>query len=105
MLLRLFQSQLTEIMLIKILLKIWPGLSPLIAYIFWNFVVKKLVDSKKSAKNDLKVVGAKSTEQSTKSWFDNQKQQKKFKKKILVFSLKNRTFVMVLYLSFNPNNA
>ncbi len=72
-------------MLVKIILKIWPALIPILGYIIWNFLIKKLI-AKYSANKVVdveKVVGKKSTET--------------YKTK--AFSLQNKNFVIILYLS------
>ncbi len=80
-------------MLLKLLLKIWPSLAPIILYIFWVWLVKFL--KKKNPKKDWidaeKVVG----EKSTADQVEDQKSEEKFGK----FSLQNPCFVAVLYVS------
>jgi len=78
--------------MLKLILKIWPALIPLMVYIFWvyiieNFLLKKLLkksDVIEGEKVEEKVVGEKSTEV----------------KKPGVFSLHNRCFVIILYMTF-----
>jgi len=73
--------------MLKLLLKLWPALLPIVIYFFWVFVIEKLVLQKIFCKKaDIegeKLVGEGSTEI----------------KKIKVFSLQNQRFVTVLYSS------
>lgn len=74
-------------MLLKLLLKIWPSLIPILAYVVWiivveNIILKRLMRKKETIDGEL--VGESSTK-------DVQRVGK--------FSLQNRYFVMVLYLS------
>ncbi len=91
-------------MLLKLLLKIWPSLVPIFAYIFWVYIVegivvnkvfKKLFQKRDSEKDktvdaEYEVVGEKSTKQ------DKLSQESE---EIGKFSLKNRCFLGVIYLS------
>lgn len=76
-------------MLLKFLMKIWPSLLPIAVYIFWVYVVDRIIIAKLMKKKDViegeKVVGEKSTEI----------------KKPGVFSLQNRCFVIILYISLS----
>ena len=71
----------------KLLLKLWPALLPIVIYLFWVFVIEKLILQKIFCKKtDIegeKLVGEGSTEI----------------KKIKIFSLHNQRFVAVLYSS------
>ena len=73
-------------MLLKLILKIWPSLIPITAYIFWTFVVEGFL---------LKKIFKKATILETK----------RNKKEYVIekpghFSLRNKRFVFVLYVSF-----
>ncbi len=73
-------------MLLKLLLKIWPSLIPITVYIFWVLVIEKILQKifkKKNVIEGEKIVGEKTTEV----------------KKVGIFSLKNRCFVTILYMS------
>jgi hypothetical protein len=74
-------------MLIKFLLKIWPALIPIMVYIFWIYVIDRfLIPKILKKKTDIegeKIVGGKTTAV----------------EKLGVFSLKNRCFVVILYMS------
>ncbi len=79
-------------MLIKLLLKIWPALIPILLYLFWVFVVEKIIIKKffkksKIIEGEFKIVGEGETAQPRNL-------------AIPKFSLQNRVFVTVLYLSF-----
>jgi len=73
--------------MLKLLLKIWPALIPIMVYLFWVYVVERVIVPKFFKKKDTlegeKVVGEKSTEV----------------KKAGIFSLQNRCFVVILYMS------
>ena len=73
--------------MLKLLLKIWPSLIPITVYIFWVLVIEKILQKifkKKNVIDGEKIVGEKTTEI----------------KKVGIFSLKNRCFVVILYMSF-----
>lgn len=68
--------------MLKLLLKLWPSLIPIATYLFWVFVVEKIFKKKDVIEGE-KIVGEKTTEI----------------KKVGIFSLKNRCFVTILYMS------
>lgn len=74
-------------MLIKFFLKIWPALIPITVYVFWVFVIDRFligkILKKKTQFEAEKIVGEKSTEIKTPG----------------IFSLQNRCFVIILYMS------
>lgn len=72
-------------MIVKIFLKIWPALLPIFVYLIWIYLIKKILAKyhTKTATKVEKFVGEKSTEIY----------------KIGAFSLHNKNFVKVLYLS------
>ncbi len=71
----------------RFILKLWPALTPILFYLFWVFVIERIllkrILKKKTIIEGEKVVGEKTTAE----------------KKISHFSLENRRFVAVLYLS------
>jgi hypothetical protein len=75
--------------MLKLLLKIWPAFIPIIVYIFWVYifegVVLKKILKKEKVIEGKKVVGEKTTQNSIK--------------KIGKFSLKNRCFVTIIYMT------
>jgi hypothetical protein len=96
-------------MLIKILLKIWPALFPILIYTFWQIIIKRILNkiSRKKycaktynsqgkiidgEKDEEKIVGAKTTESTAKSGATESNQSK-------IFSLENKNFVLIVYLS------
>jgi hypothetical protein len=71
--------------MLKLLLKIWPAFIPIIVYIFWVYVVEGVVWKKFLKKEEIiegeKIVGEKTTQKAGK------------------FSLKNRCFVTIVYMT------
>jgi len=82
----------------KILLKIWPAVTPILIYVLYQLFFKKLLNKIYKSKNDFnqsnsakiidaeveEVVGQKNTEA---------------KKTANIFSLHNKNFIIILYLS------
>lgn len=88
-------------MIIKILLKIWPALIPILTYLFWVLVVEKIVTrisarQKNFVRGQYKIVGQKSSSKPDSPGYDEGTQQEKIGK----FSLKNKSFITLLYVSF-----
>ncbi len=80
-------------MIIKLLLKIWPALLPIIIYCLWIIamaIVKKMI-AKSLAKKSGKIIDA---------TYQEIKNEQKIDPIIGNFSLQNRQFIIVLYLSF-----
>lgn len=91
-------------MILKIFLKIWPSLIPIFSYIIWVYIVKGIivkfalrmmakrykVRQEKIINGEYEVVGSKSTRDIDS---DLQKNQQG------IFSLKNPTFVAIIYFS------
>jgi len=73
-------------MLLKLLLKIWPSLTPIIAYIFWVYIVEGILIKKLFSKN--KVIDAK-----------REGQKEYVIKEPKAFSLNNKRFVFILYIT------
>jgi Mg2+/citrate symporter len=88
-------------MILKLLLKIWPSLMPIFIYCLWIFVqtiIKQIII--KNAKKRLgKIINAtyQDLNKSTEEFTQDQSEQKE---KIRNFSLANKNFIIVLYLSF-----
>jgi hypothetical protein len=83
--------------MLKLLLKIYPAFLPILLYVFWVFVVQKFISkiwlkSKKTIEGE-KVVGNKTTSEKVEK-------EEIITPKISNFSLQNRHFIAVLYLSF-----
>lgn len=78
-------------MLIKLLLRIWPALIPITIYVLWVLVVDRILIQKilkkksKIIDGEYKIVGEKTSQ--------------KNEEKVDRFSLQNRHFLIVLYLS------
>ncbi len=76
-------------MLLRFFLKIWPALVPILIYLFWVFVIERIILKKLLKKKNIikgeKVVGEKTTDEEVQ--------------KISRFSLQNHHFLSVLYLS------
>jgi hypothetical protein len=80
-------------MIIKLLLKIWPALLPIIIYCLWIIamaIAKKMI-AKSLAKKSGKIIDA---------TYQEIKNEQKIDPIIGNFSLQNRQFIIVLYLSF-----
>ncbi len=72
--------------MIRILLKLWPALTPIIIYLLWVFLIENILIKKILKKNkdlNYKVVGEGATVEPVSSYF----------------SLRNRKFVIAIYLS------
>lgn len=86
-------------MVLKILLKIWPALIPIALYLLWILV--KFIVRKSSAKENY-IEGEFKEVNDRKAHEEKQNLQSKMSPKSEVagnFSLKNRSFVIVIYLS------
>jgi len=75
--------------MLKLLLKIWPAFIPIIVYIFWVYVVEGMVLKKEKIIEGEKIVGEKTT----------QKPAENPAEKAGKFSLKNRCFVTIVYMT------
>jgi hypothetical protein len=75
--------------MLKLLLKIWPAFTPIIVYIFWVYIIEGVVLKKFLKKEEIiegeKIVGEKTTQKPAE--------------KVGKFSLKNRCFVTIVYMS------
>jgi hypothetical protein len=102
-------------MLIKILSKIWPALTPILIYILWQYALKRLVNKAMKTNHDKKnhklqsdfsdkiidgeaeeVIGSKVSEGVHKQGQGNSTSQNQ---QVGIFSLANKNFVVVLYIS------
>ena len=92
-------------MLIKILLKIWPAITPILLYIIWEFFIKKLINrifrknycvknNNSQSNNEEKIIEGEFVEVGEKK--TDQKFESKSDK---IFSLENKNFVTILYIS------
>lgn len=89
--------------MIKILLKLWPALTPIFAYIIWVYVIKGIILRKiyqrvrkdeKVIDGDFKVVGENSTNTNSSA---NSSAESKQKQTVRDFSLENKVFLFCLY--------
>ncbi len=95
-------------MILKLILKLWPALLPILTYLFWVVVVQNIMvryllnkiygqkGKKKKSKiidGEYEIIGDKSTKKS-QEFDDFQEKSLKYH-----FSLKNKIFVGVVYLS------
>jgi len=75
--------------MLKLLLKIWPAFTPIIVYILWVYIIEGVVLKKFLKKEEIiegeKIVGEKTTQKTAE--------------KVGKFSLKNRCFVTIVYMS------
>lgn len=76
-------------MFLKLLLKIWPALTPIILYIFWTFIIEGILIKKLLKKSSI---------------IATSKRKNKDKEEYVIneagtFSLQNKKFVIVLYIS------
>ena len=92
-------------MLIKILLKIWPAITPILLYIIWEFFIKKLINrifrknycvknNNSQSNNEEKIIEGEFVEVGDKK--SDQKFESKTEK---IFSLENKNFIIILYIS------
>ena len=79
-------------MILKILLKIWPALTPILLYLLW-ILINKILNKRKKNYIDGEFQDIKETiDKSPKSNQDNENE-------VGPFSLKNNVFISVIYLS------
>ncbi len=93
-------------MLIKILLKIWPAITPILLYAIWQLFIKKIINrlfgknycaknNNSQSNNAEKIIEGEFAEVNKNQ--ENQSFSEKSDNKI--FSLNNKNFVRILYLS------
>lgn len=100
-------------MILKILLKLWPALIPIILYLLW-LVVKNYYKNKNYIDGEFKEVNPKKVHEEKQNY---QNKLHSEKENVGDFSLKNRNFILVIYFSlfaiiisfllfaFLPNNG
>ena len=92
-------------MLMKILLKIWPALTPILLYTIWQFFIKRIINrllrknycaknNNSQSNNEEKIIEGEFVEVGDKK--SDQKFESKSEK---IFSLENKNFVIILYIS------
>ena len=93
-------------MLIKILLKIWPALTPILLYAIWQLFIKKIINrlfgknycvknNNSQSNNAEKIIEGEFAEVNKNQENQNFSEKKDNK----IFSLNNKNFVRILYLS------
>lgn len=76
-------------MFLKLLLKIWPALTPIILYIFWTFIIEGILIKKLLKKSSI-IATSKRKNKDKEEYVINE---------VGTFSLQNKKFVIVLYIS------
>ena len=97
-------------MLMKILLKIWPALTPILLYAIWQFFIKRIINrilrknyraknNNSQSNNKEKIIEGEfaDIDKNQESQNFSAKQNDDYTKN--VFSLENKNFVRILYLS------
>ena len=97
-------------MLIKILLKIWPALTPILLYAIWQLFIKKIINrlfrknycaknNNSQSNNEEKIIEGEFAEVKKNQENQNFSAKKNEEEIKNVFSLENKNFVRILYLS------
>ena len=97
-------------MLIKILLKIWPALTPILLYAIWQLLIKKIINrlfhknycaknNNSQSNNEEKIIEGEFAEVKKNQENQNFSAKKNEEEIKNVFSLENKNFVRILYLS------
>ncbi len=96
-------------MLIKILLKIWPAITPILLYAIWQIFLKKLINrlfrknycaknNNSQSNNEEKIIEGEFFDVNNKGR-DSKDAKIKAEDDNKMFSLNNKNFVIILYLS------
>ena len=97
-------------MLIKILLKIWPAITPILLYVIWQFFIKKLINrifrknycaknNNSQSNNEEKIIEGEFVNIDKNQENQNFSAKKNEENSKNIFSLENKNFVRILYLS------
>jgi len=97
-------------MLMKILLKIWPALTPILLYVIWQFFIKKIINrilrknycaknNNSQSNNKEKIIEGEFADIDKNQENKNFSATKNDDYTKNVFSLENKNFVRILYLS------
>ena len=97
-------------MLIKILLKIWPALTPILLYAIWQLLIKKIINrlfhknycaknNNSQSNNEEKIIEGEFAEVKKNQENQNFSSKKNDEESNKIFSLNNKNFVIILYLS------
>ena len=85
-------------MIIKLLLKIWPALLPILIYCLW--ILAQRIFNKLWNRKSARIINATYQEVNHQEVNPNHKESDQTNDKINDFSLQNHRFIVVLYLSF-----
>ena len=97
-------------MLIKILLKIWPAITPILLYAIWQLFIKKLINcifrknycaknNNSQSKNEEKIIEGEFAEVNKNQENQNFSEKKIDEESEKLFSLENKNFIKILYIS------
>ena len=97
-------------MLIKILLKIWPAITPILLYAIWQLFIKKLINrifrknycaknNNSQSKNEEKIIEGEFAEVNKNQENQNFSEKKIDEESKKLFSLENKNFIKILYIS------
>jgi len=97
-------------MLMKILLKIWPALTPILLYVIWQFFIKRIINrilrknycaknNNSQSNNKEKIIEGEFADIDKNQESENFGSTKNDKEAKNIFSLENKNFVRILYLS------
>lgn len=97
-------------MLIKILLKIWPAITPILLYVIWQFFIKKLINrifrknycaknNNSQSNNEEKIIEGEFVNIDKNQENQNFSAKKNEENSKNIISLENKNFVRILYLS------
>ena len=95
-------------MLIKILLKIWPALTPILLYAIWQLFIKKIINrlfhknycaknNNSQSNNEEKIIEGEFAEVKKNQESQNFSAKKNDEEPNKIFSLNNQNFVRILY--------
>ena len=94
----------------KILLKIWPALTPILLYVIWQFFIKRIINrilrknycaknNNSQSNNKEKIIEGEFADIDKNQESDNFNTKPNYKDAKNIFSLENKNFVRILYLS------
>ena len=97
-------------MLMKILLKIWPALTPILLYTIWQFFIKRIINrilrknyraknNNSQSNNEEKIIEGEFADIDKNQESQNFSAKQNDEDTKNVFSLENKNFVRILYLS------
>ena len=97
-------------MLMKILLKIWPALTPILLYVIWQFFIKRIINrilrknycaknNNSQSNNKEKIIEGEFADIDKNQESENFGSKQNDEQVKNIFSLENKNFVIILYLS------